>query len=188
MSESSSGVIFINPMQGDIIEHSNGSITFNGTHYIDETDLAPSRHPTKKYQQTESQRVNPTQVEIIRHSNGTITPNDSHYSDETDVAASRQPSTKKHHQPEPQRVHIIWDLFAAASVLTFLADISSDIAVSVLYCIDGSYLWFSLTIGFVVLSSIVMQVFSAKWFYEDDEELTCGTYLLHIFQLAPLMR
>lgn len=186
MSESSSGVIFINPMQSDIIKHSNGSITFNGK---DETDLAPSRHrPTKKYQQTESQRVNPTQVEIMRHSNGTITPNDSHYSDETDVAASREPSTKKHHQSEPQRVHIIWDLFAAASVLTFLADISSDIAVSVLYYIDGSYLWFSLTIGFVILSSIVMQVFSAKWFYEDDEELTWGTYLLHIFQLGPLMR
>ena len=131
--------------------------------------------------------VNPSSVETVRNNNGILTPNGTHNGDETDQAASRKPPSA-YHPVESQRVHVIWDVFAAVSILTFVADITSDIVVSVLYFMDGSYLWFALTFGFVILSSIVMQVFSAKWFYEDNQDQTWGTYLLHIFQMGPLLR
>ena len=117
----------------------------------------------------------------------TLTPNGTRSVDETDLAASRRPP-RQYVQFESQRVHIIWDLFAVASILTFVADITSDLVVSVLYYMDGSYLWFSPTLGFVLLSSIVMQVFSAKWFHEDGESQNWCTYLLHICHLGPLVR
>jgi len=131
--------------------------------------------------------VNPSSIEVNENLNGSITPNGTHYLDETDLAASRQPP-RQYHQIESQRVHIVWDLFAIASILTFVADITSDIVVSVLYFVDGFYVWFALTFGFFILSSIVMQVFSAKWFYEDSEKHDWRTYLLHLFQLGPLWR
>lgn len=130
--------------------------------------------------------VNPSRVYITETSDGTLTRNGISNLDETDLAASRQIGSYR--QIEPQRVHVIWDLFAIASILTFVADISSDIVVSVLYYVDGSYLWFSLTLGFVIVSSIVTQVFSAKWFYEDSEDQAWSTYLLHLFQLGPIAR
>lgn len=130
---------------------------------------------------------NCTEIKLTENCNGLSTPNGTHNVDETDLAASRQPP-REYVQIESHRVHIIWDLFALASILTFIADIASDLVVSVLYFMDGSYLWFSLTLGFVLLSSIVMQVFSAKWFHEDGESKNWCTYLLHFFQLGPLVR
>lgn len=126
-------------------------------------------------------------IEITENANGLFTGNGTQGVDEPDLAATRKPH-HKYAQIESQRVHIIWDLFAVVSILTFVADIASDLAVSVLYYFDGSYLWFSLTLGFVLLSSIVMQVFSAKWFHEDDENQNWCAYLLHLFHLGPLVR
>ena len=126
-------------------------------------------------------------TEINENTNGLLTVNGTQSVDETDLAPSRQPP-HKYAQFESQRVHIIWDLFAAVSILTFVADIASDLVVSVLYYVDGSYMWFALTLGFVILSSIVMQVFSVKWFHEDDENQNWCAYLLHLFLLGPLVR
>lgn len=120
-------------------------------------------------------------VDGILTSNGIIN------RDETDLAASRV-NRRSYVHLESERVHIIWDLFAIASILTFIADIISDLVVSVHYFLDGKYLWFALTLGFVILSSVVMQIFSAKWFHEDGEYLNWCTYLLHFFQLGPIVR
>ena len=125
-------------------------------------------------------------TEIIENANGLLTGNGIQSVDETDLAANRQ--SRVYAQFQSQRVHIFWDLFAAVSFLTFVADIVSDLVVSVLYYFDGAYWWFSLTLGFVILSSIVMQVFSAKWFHEDDENQNWCAYLWHIFHLGPLVR
>ena len=131
---------------------------------------------------------NPTAIEISQNANGLlITTNGTINADETDLAASRQPP-RGYNQIESRKVHVIWDIFAVISILTFVADIASDIVVSVLYYLDGSYLWFSLTLGFVILSSLVTQIFSVKWFYEDSEDQTWGTYLLHVFQVGPVVR
>ncbi|XP_068679613.1 XK-related protein 8-like [Montipora foliosa] len=131
---------------------------------------------------------NPLAIEISQNANGSlITTNGTTNADETDLAASRQPP-RGYNQIESRKVHVIWDIFAVISILTFVADIASDIVVSVLYYLDGSYLWFSLTLGFVILSSLVTQIFSVKWFYEDSEDQTWGTYLLHVFQVGPVVR
>lgn len=126
-------------------------------------------------------------IEMTEDVDEIVTPNGTHYIDETDLAASRQPPPT-YIPVESPRVHIIWDLFAILSILTFIADIASDLVVSVRYYIDGSYLWFSLTLGFVILSSLVMQIFSAKWIHEDGEDQDWCTYLLHFLQLGPLVR
>ena len=126
--------------------------------------------------------------ELNHNTNGVLTPNETRCIDETDLAASRRPS-RKYGQIEPRRVHLIWDIFAAVCILTFFADVISDVVVSVLYYIDGSYVWFSLTLGFVLLSSVVTQIFSAKWFFEDNQnENNCATCALHIFHLGPIVR
>jgi len=126
-------------------------------------------------------------TEINEKTNGLLTGNGTRGVDETDLAASRQ-STRKYARFQSQRVHLFWDIFAALSILTFVADIVTDLVVSVLYYFDGLYWRFSLTLGFVILSSIVMQVFSAKWFHEDDEKQNWCAYLLHLFHLGPLVR
>lgn len=118
---------------------------------------------------------------------GIFTPNGIHGTDETDLAASRL-NRRSYVHLESERVHIIWDLFAIASILTFIADITTDLVVSVHYFLDGKYIWFALTLGFVILSSLVMQIFSAKWFHEDGEYQNWCTYLMHLFQLGPIVR
>ena len=148
---------------------------------------ASVRRPHKIMAERGAIVVNPLCIEHTENINGNLTSNGVHYPDETDLAASRQPP-RRYQQLESQRVHFIWDAFAILSILTFVADITSDVVVSVLYYIDGSYLWFALTIGFVLLSSIIMQVFSAKWFHEDSEHQTWSNYLLHLFQMGPLVR
>jgi len=129
-------------------------------------------------------------TEIHGHTNGLLTGNGTHGVDQTDLAASRDSRRppRINAQFQSQRVHFFWDIFAAVSILTFVADITTDLVVSVLYYFDGYYWRFSLTLGFVILSSIVMQVFSAKWFHEDDEKQNWCAYLLHLFHLGPLIR
>ena len=132
--------------------------------------------------------VNPSITARTQNANESLnTTNGNLNRDETDLAASRQPP-RRYHQVKSRRVHVIWDSFAVISILTFVADIASDIVVSVRYFLDGSYLWFSLTVAFVISSSIVTQIFSACWFYEDSEDQTRATYLLHLCQLGPIVR
>lgn len=132
--------------------------------------------------------VNPMSIARAKNTNESPnTTNGNVYTDETDLAASRRPP-RRYHQVKARRVHIIWDIFAVISVLTFVADIASDVVVCVRYSLDGSYLWSILTVAFVILSSIVTQIFSAYWFYEDSEGQTWRTYLLHLCQLGPIVR
>ena len=132
--------------------------------------------------------VNPSITARTQNTNESLnTTNGNLNRDETDLAASRQPP-RRDNQVKSRRVHVICDIFAVISILTFVADIASDIVVSVRYFLDGSYLWFSLTVAFVISSSIVTQIFSACWFYEDSEDQTWATYLLHLCQLGPIVR
>ena len=132
--------------------------------------------------------VNPLSFERAKNTNESPnTTNGNVSTDETDLAASRRPP-RRHHQVKARRVHIFWDIFAVISILTFVADIASDVVVCVRYSLDGSYLWSLLTVAFVISSSIVTQIFSAYWFYEDRENQTWATYLFHLFQLGPLVR
>lgn len=136
-----------------------------------------------------------TEVHLRRESpqniNG-VPPNRSSDGDQTDLPANRRdiPSEER---VGNQRVHWFWDLVALVSVFTFIADIGSDLFVAGLYFSKGQYTWFGLTLGFVFLSSFTLQIFSAKWLYEDTQIIESKKenwliYMLHILHLGPIIR
>ena len=148
--------------------------------------VTPGKHP-RKMAEEHTHLVNPLSIARAQNTNeSSNTTNGNLGTDETDLEASRNSSP---HQAKLRRVHVVWDVFAVIFIiLTFVADIASDVVVSVRYFLDGSYLWFLLTVVFVISSSIVVQIFSACWFYEDSEDQTSATYLLHLCQLGTIVR
>ncbi|KAG8570826.1 hypothetical protein GDO81_011436 [Engystomops pustulosus] len=68
---------------------------------------------------------------------------------------------------ERQR-YSLWDcLWILAAVAVYFADVGSDIWLSVDYYLRGQRWWFGLTLFFVVLGSLSVQVFSFRWFVHD---------------------
>nr|XP_006821540.1 PREDICTED: XK-related protein 6-like [Saccoglossus kowalevskii] len=78
-------------------------------------------------------------------------------------------------------------LFVLVSIISFIVDIATDIIVTREYVQDTEYLWAGLTIGLILLPSIVMQIFSCIW-YINDSDMTWWKWLIHGFQLSPLFR
>ncbi|XP_048364228.1 XK-related protein 9 [Sphaerodactylus townsendi] len=64
---------------------------------------------------------------------------------------------------------------------TYIADIGIDVWVITNYFNKGLYLWCSLTLAVVLLSSFVTQFFSYAWFKEDNNEKLNWVWLLHLF-------
>jgi hypothetical protein len=130
--------------------------------------------------------------------NGTL-PKSTSDGDQTDLPATRR-DIPTEERVGNIRVHRFWDLVALVSVLTFIADIGTDLFVAALYFSKGHYTWFGLTLGFVFLSSFTLQIFSAKWLYEDTQthddtqvmhkkkKEKWWTYVLHILHLGPVVR
>ncbi|XP_070555145.1 XK-related protein 6-like [Ptychodera flava] len=94
-------------------------------------------------------------------------------------------------------------LFTFGSMMTFLADLVTDFLLSVQYLRLDHYWWCGLTFSFIFIPSIIMQIFSLRWYHSDIKEgngtegvakktSSCGEWfvwaLLHIFQLGPLTR
>ncbi|XP_077991539.1 XK-related protein 6-like [Glandiceps talaboti] len=101
--------------------------------------------------------------------------------------------------------YTIWDfLFTFGSMITFLADLATDLLLSVQYYRHDDYWWCGLTFGFIFVPSIITQAFSIRWYHVDLKEdqgdgdtvgkktSTCKEWFfwgfLHIFQLGPLNR
>ncbi|KAM3927881.1 XK-related protein 4 [Leptodactylus fuscus] len=67
-----------------------------------------------------------------------------------------------------QQRYSVWDcLWILAAVAVYFADVGSDIWLSVDYYLRGQRWWFGLTLFFVVLGSLSVQVFSFRWFVHD---------------------
>lgn len=94
--------------------------------------------------------------------------------------------------------------FSVIGVCTFLVDWGSDVWVATEFYCRGDVLWFGVLVGLMVLSSVVVQMFSWFWFKYDRElpgfraqtgagsvlfgdrvKLSC---LLHVLQLGFLCR
>ncbi|XP_006631474.2 XK-related protein 8 [Lepisosteus oculatus] len=95
--------------------------------------------------------------------------------------------------------------FTLLGVCTFLFDLGSDVWVAVDFFSRGDYFWCGTVVGFIAVSSAVVQMFSWLWYrydrqLEDFRALTltedfllrgrgrCCLNLLHIFQLGLFMR
>lgn len=62
----------------------------------------------------------------------------------------------------------VWDcLWVVAAVAVYLADVGTDVWLSVDYFLQRDYWWFGLTLFFVVLGSFSVQLFSFRWFVHD---------------------
>ncbi|XP_052106330.1 uncharacterized protein LOC127738891 [Mytilus californianus] len=73
------------------------------------------------------------------------------------------------------------------SLLSYLLDIISDIFIIVVFYLDGHYVWGSLSLAFLALSSVSMLLFSFRW-HITDKTLTWKNFLPHVVFLAPLHR
>ena len=80
------------------------------------------------------------------------------------------------------------ELWTLVSMITFFADIATDLLVCVKYFTDNNIWWFALSVGFLSISSLVMQTFSLKWLWDDGKKESCSTYLIHLLQLGPVWR
>ncbi|CAL8299010.1 unnamed protein product [Lota lota] len=88
--------------------------------------------------------------------------------------------------------------FSVVGVCTFLFDWGSDVWVATEFYSRGDFFWFGVLVGWMLLSSIVVQIFSWFWFkYDRDlqgfsakaENVLFGDHvkiscLLHVFQLG----
>lgn len=67
-----------------------------------------------------------------------------------------------------QQKYTVWDcLWIVAAVAVYVADVGSDVWLSVDYYLRHQYWWFGLTLFFVVLGSFSVQLFSFRWFVHD---------------------
>lgn len=67
-----------------------------------------------------------------------------------------------------QQKYTVWDcLWVVAAVLVYVADVGTDLWLSVDYYLRREYWWFGLTLFFAVLGSFSVQLFSFRWFVHD---------------------
>lgn len=122
------------------------------------------------------------------HSNGTALNKPSQDRAEENDAATIPEHFDSKNPFEGRTTRLTDDLWIYVSILTFIADIGSDLLVCIKYYRERNLWWFSVTLGFVIVSSLAMQLFSAKWLLEDERRQHCFTYLLHVFHLGPVLR
>lgn len=81
-------------------------------------------------------------------------------------------------------------------LLFYLADIGSDVLLSVQYFKDGHVTWAALTLVFVLAGSLCIQIFSYSWFKDDKENYgednkglsTCHLIGIHVLQIGIFTR
>ncbi|XP_072426651.1 XK-related protein 4 [Chiloscyllium punctatum] len=67
-----------------------------------------------------------------------------------------------------QQRYTLWDgLWIVAAVTVYFSDVGTDVWLAVDYYLHSRYWWFGLTLFFVVLGSLAVQVFSFRWFIHD---------------------
>ncbi len=100
------------------------------------------------------------------------------------------------HSEQNERASDFDVLCYLCSILFFLVNIGSDVALAVKYLTTEQYVFFALTVLFVALPAIVMTIFSAGLYYQDrkimSKKASAGNWfwrvLTHVLLLAPLTR
>ena len=100
-----------------------------------------------------------------------------------------------------------WDMCVNLfAVGTYLADVGTDLFVAYLHFHNGDWWWFSLTLAFVLVPSLIITSFSLAWYHQDhlkrrkhnkDKQVKEPTvsyvrwvsrFLFHMLQLGPVIR
>ena len=72
------------------------------------------------------------------------------------------------HLTQKERKGTICDVFwSVASIIGYLADLGSDIYLAYSYYSNAHYEWFGLTLAFILIPSLVMNVFSFVLYVDD---------------------
>jgi len=74
------------------------------------------------------------------------------------------------------------------SIVTYLADISTDILLICLYIKDSHSAWAAITLVFFIFPAIVVQVFSYRWHQLDGRRISFWLLMSHFFLVAPVHR
>lgn len=117
-----------------------------------------------------------------------LMPDSSQNDPETDRLKPSPPFSTNIGGHDEQPISLISDLWLLVSVLTFIADVVSDLLVSIQYYNQRNYWYFGLTLGLVSTASLILQIFSTKWFYDDGKKPTFKIFVIHLFQIGPLYR
>lgn len=80
-------------------------------------------------------------------------------------------------------------------LIFYVGDIVSDLLLSVQYFRSGHVTWAALTLVFVLIASVCIQIFSYAWFKDDEENeendkdlSTCHLIGIHVLQIGILTR
>ena len=80
-------------------------------------------------------------------------------------------------------------LFNIIGLVLFVVDVASDSIVAKQHYENNDQAWFLLTCAFIIFPSLIMQIFSHKWFQDDAEKpLPLYYYLVHVFHLGTIQR
>ena len=85
-------------------------------------------------------------------------------------------------------------LFNFISVASYFCDVAFDMIVAYTFYQHGFTIWFLITICSIIISLMICQTLSIKWFIEDEEQenrskITKGLfYTSHFFQCGVLWR
>ncbi|XP_039270675.2 uncharacterized protein LOC120345331 isoform X1 [Styela clava] len=99
------------------------------------------------------------------------------------------PSEKRKSRPAPVYSFTWLDIgVVLVSMGTYLADIVTDILVTLVYWKLDEKIWAGLTLTFLIVPSIIMQVFSTRWYVADGHRATFSMFLIHILLMGPIKR
>ncbi|XP_072170180.1 uncharacterized protein [Diadema setosum] len=78
-------------------------------------------------------------------------------------------------------------IFVLVSMGLLVADLITDSIVTCKYFVSGDITWGSLTLTFTVIPSVILQIFSVRWYLNDDD-MSTFKWIVHVCQVGPLHR
>ncbi|XP_009859071.2 uncharacterized protein LOC104265836 [Ciona intestinalis] len=95
----------------------------------------------------------------------------------------------KSHVELPEYCFTWLDVFiVVVSMGTYIADIVTDILVMLVYWNIDEISWASLTLTFLIVPAVIMQVFSTRWYLADGHRISVSMVLIHLFMMGPIKR
>lgn len=105
--------------------------------------------------------------------------------DTVDLALSREPG---YSEDKAEKADVFDSFISLVSILTYIADISTDIFLAYQYYKAQQWNWFIPTVVFIVVPSMALQLFSSKWYHDDSGKQPTISKLMHLFQLGTIER
>ena len=111
--------------------------------------------------------------------------------EQTDIGFTR----KQHGKVKSKRADLFDFLVAVVAIFTYIADVGTDILSAHQYYAKRQWAWFAPTICLIIIPSFVLQLFSSKWYSDDDEctededkkQSVCSK-IVHFLQLSAIER